>query len=681
MTQSSKYINLFTPIKIGSHTLSNRVIMGSMHTGLEEEKNGFKKLAHFYAERARGGVALIVTGGIAPNREGVTALGGARMTKSSHVSKHIIITEAVHKAGGKIIMQILHAGRYAYTPFAVAPSAIKAPISKFTPRALGNHGVERTIRHFVRAAKLAKEAGYDGVEIMGSEGYLINEFIATETNKRTDKWGGDFKNRIRFPLEIVRRVREELGKNSILMYRLSMLDLVAGGSNWSEVEELAIEIERAGADVINTGIGWHEARIPTIATMVPRGGFAFVTKKLKGVVKIPLITTNRFNTPDLCEQALVDGCADMISMARPFLADSFLMRKAKENNASSINTCIGCNQACLDHVFKRKIASCLVNPRACEEEKWSDINTISRSKVTRVAVVGGGPAGMSCAAELAQLGFKVVLYEKSDTLGGQFNVAKKIPGKSEFDQTIRYFSNRLKDLRVVVKSGVDATVQMLEGEDFRYVVIASGVKPREWSIPGSDRPEVVTYLQVLNGEVEVGDNVAIIGAGGIGFDVADFLSHDADKEGFMKSWGVDEALESRGGLFKPERTQSKRTIHLLQRSESKPGSKLGKTTGWIHRLTLKTRGVSAWAGIKYEKLDDNGLHLTHPDKGNVTLKVDTVVVCAGQVPFSPLELSLKSKGIDVYLIGGAKSSKGLDAQIAIRDGLELAAKLGNRIKR
>jgi len=652
-----------------------------MHTGLEEEKGGFKKLAHFYAERARGGVALIVTGGIAPNRAGVTALGGARMTKSSHVQKHIIITEAVHKAGGKIIMQILHAGRYAYTPFAVAPSAIKAPISKFKPWALGSHGVERTIRDFVRAAKLAKEAGYDGVEIMGSEGYLINEFIATETNKRTDKWGGDFKNRIKFPLEIVRRVREELGGDSILMYRLSMLDLVAGGSNWSEVEELAIEIERAGADVINTGIGWHEARIPTIATMVPRGGFAFVTKKLKGVVKIPLITTNRFNTPDLCEQALVDGCADMISMARPFLADSFLMRKAKENNASSINTCIGCNQACLDHVFKSKIASCLVNPRACEEEKWSDINTISRSKVTRVAVVGGGPAGMSCAAELAQLGFKVVLYEKGDTLGGQFNVAKKIPGKSEFDQTIRYFSNRLKDLRVVVKLGVDATVQMLEGEDFRYVVIASGVKPREWSIPGSDRPEVVTYLQVLNGEVEVGDNVAIIGAGGIGFDVADFLSHDADKEGFMKSWGVDEALESRGGLIKPERTQTKRTIHLLQRSEFKPGSKLGKTTGWIHRLTLKTRGVSAWAGIKYEKLDDNGLHLTHPGKGNVTLKVDTVVVCAGQVPFSPLEPSLKSKGIDVYLIGGAKSSKDLDAQIAIRDGLELAAKLGNRIKR
>lgn len=681
MTLISKYTNLFTPIKLGDHTLSNRVIMGSMHTGLEEEKGGFDKLAHFYAERAKGGVALIVTGGISPNREGVTLIGGARMTNSSHVKKHRVVTDAVHKAGGKIIMQILHAGRYAYTPLAVAPSAIKSPISKFKPRALGKYGVERTIKHFVRASRLAIEAGYDGVEVMGSEGYLINEFIASETNKRTDEWGGDFQNRIKFPIEIVRRVREEVGDSPILMYRLSMLDLVAGGSSWSEVEELAIEIEKAGADVINTGIGWHEARIPTIATMVPRGGFAFVTKKLKGVVKIPLITTNRFNTPEVCEQALVDGCADMVSMARPFLADPFLMRKAKENKASSINTCIGCNQACLDHVFKRKIASCLVNPRACEEGEWSDINTVSRSKSIRVAVVGGGPAGMSCAAELAQLGFSVVLFEKSDSLGGQFNVAKKIPGKSEFEQTIRYFTNRLNDLGVVVKLGVAASTQMLEGEDFRHVVIASGVKPREWKIPGSDRPEVVTYLQVLKSEVEVGDNVAIIGAGGIGFDVADYLSHDSDKEGFMKSWGVDEALENRGGLLKPERVFTKRTIHLLQRSASKPGSKLGKTTGWIHRLTLKKRGVSAWAGIVYDKLDDEGLHVHHPEKGDVLLKVDTVVVCAGQASFSPLDSSLRSKGIDVHLIGGAKSSKGLDAQIAIRDGLDLATKLGNRIKR
>ena len=681
MTHKSKYTNLFTPIKIGAHTLSNRVIMGSMHTGLEEEKGGFDKLAHFYSERAKGGVALIVTGGISPNREGVTMIGGARMTNRSHVKKHRVVTEAVHKAGGKIIMQILHAGRYAYTPLAVALSAIKAPIGKFKPRALGKFGVERTIKNFVRAARLAVEAGYDGVEVMGSEGYLINEFIASETNKRTDQWGGDFHNRIKFPLEIVRRVRDEVGAKSILMYRLSMLDLVAGGSSWSEVEELAIEIERAGADVINTGIGWHEARIPTIATMVPRGGFAFVTKKLMGVVNIPLITTNRFNTPEVCEQALIDGCADMISMARPFLADPFLMLKAKENKASSINTCIGCNQACLDHVFKRKVASCLVNPRACEEGDWSDINTIIRSKSIRVAVVGGGPAGMSCAAELAQLGFSVVLFEKNDTLGGQFNVAKKIPGKSEFEQTIRYFTNRLNHLGVEVKLGVSASTQMLEGENFRHVVIASGVKPREWKTPGSDRPEVVSYLQVLKSEVDVGDNVAIIGAGGIGFDVADYLSHDSDKEGFMKSWGVDEALENRGGLLKPERVFSKRTIHLLQRSPSKPGSKLGKTTGWIHRLTLKTRGVSAWSGIVYDKLDDEGLHVNHPEKGDVILKVDTVVVCAGQVPYSPLELSLTSKGIDVHLIGGAKSSKGLDAQIAIRDGLELATKLGNRIKR
>jgi len=653
--------------------------MGSMHTGLEEEKGGFKHLARFYADRVKGGVALIVTGGISPNRAGVTVFGGARLANVFQAAKHRVITKAVKAEGGNIVLQILHAGRYAYTPFNVAPSAIKAPINKFKPRALSTRGVERTIKDFVKTAVLAKRAGYCGVEVMGSEGYLINEFIASETNHRTDKWGGSFENRIQFPKDIVMRIREAVGPDFLIMYRLSMLDLVDGGSSWEEVERLAKDIEIAGADVINTGIGWHEARIPTIATMVPRGGFAFVTKRLMGKLGIPLITTNRFNDPVNCEKALQDGCADMISMARPFLADPNLMKKSQEGDAEKINTCIGCNQACLDHLFKGKSASCLVNPRACEESKWSDASIQASPNGQKVAVVGGGPAGMSCASELASLGFEVSLFEQSHELGGQFNVAKLIPGKNEFQATIRHFSSRLLDLGVDVRLNTKADAELLQTDGYSDVVLASGVLPRTWEIPGSDRPEVVNYLDVLRGKVSVGEKVAIVGAGGIGFDVADFLTHDADSVGFHKSWGIDESLSERGGLISSARTKSKRTVHLLQRSPGKPGAKLGKTTGWIHRMTLRERGVNMWGGITYSKLDNEGLHLTHQEKGDVTLKVDTVVVCTGQTPFAPLLEELKSSGINVSLIGGAANSKGLDAQRAIREGLKLATELGANV--
>ena len=675
VTHHKSYPLLFSPLKVGTTTLPNRVIMGSMHTGLEEVKGGFKRLAKFYSERAKGGVGLIVTGGIAPNRAGVTAWGGARMTKLTHAKQHEQITNAVHNEGGKIVMQILHAGRYAYTPFAVAPSAIKSPISRFKPRALTSRGIKKTIKDFVKSAQLAMKAGYDGVEVMGSEGYLINEFIAAETNKRSDEWGGSFENRIRLPIEIVRQIRENTSSDFIIIYRLSMLDLVHGGSSWDEVERLAKEIELAGANIINTGIGWHEARIPTIATMVPRGGFAFVTKRLMGKLGIPLITTNRFNDPENCERALADGCADMISMARPFLADPFLMSKSQSGTPEKINTCIACNQACLDHVFKQKIASCLVNPRACEEELWPDASSVRPSKGHKIAVVGGGPAGMSCATELAILGFSVDLFEKAPTLGGQFNVAQKIPGKSEFNSTIRYFTNRLSDLGVGVYLDTSVSADSLSNSGYSHVVLASGVSPRKWKAPGSERPEVVDYLKVLNEEVEIGNTVAIVGAGGIGFDVADFLTHDADSSGFLKSWGIDETLTERGGLSKSSRKSSKRKIYLLQRSSGKPGSKLGKTTGWIHRVTLRKRGVEMWSDVDYKAFDDKGLHLSHPKKGSITLPVDNVVICAGQVPFAPLLDKLEAKGVKVSCIGGASNASGLDAQRAIREGLKLASRL------
>lgn len=656
------YPHLLTPLDLGHMTLRNRVLMGSMHTGLEEAPGGMDRLAKFYAERAAGEAGLIVTGGISPNFEGVVAWGGSRMSSRRHARHHQPITNAVHQEGGAIVMQILHAGRYAYTPLCVAPSAIPSAISRFKPRGLSSWGVERTIRAFVKSAVLAREAGYDGVEVMGSEGYLINQFVAAQTNHRTDAWGGDFERRCRFPEEIISRIRQAVGSDFIVMYRLSMLDLVEGGSDWQEIEQLAGIVERAGATMINTGIGWHEARIPTIATMVPRGGFRFVTKRLMGKVGVPLITTNRFNDPKDCELALAEGCADMISMARPFLADPKLVQKARAQSAQDINTCIGCNQACLDHVFKQKIASCLVNPRACHEDRYE--STIQSNE--RVAVIGGGPAGMSAALEQARGGAQVTLFEQQGTLGGQFLLAQRIPGKEEFKETIRYFTNQLEALGVDIQLGVQADSDLVKS--FDKVIVATGVKPRLWSIPGSDRAEVVSYLDVLSGRVEVGSRVAVIGTGGIGFDVTDFLTHDADEAGFMAAWGVDQTLENRGGLIQPQRQKSAREVVMYQRSVGKVGGNLGKTTGWIHRTTLRKRGVKQFAGVTYLKLDDDGLHVQLQDGSTQVQSVDHVVVCAGQESHRPMDLHHPN----VVVIGGALNARGLDAQRAIKEGLMTA---------
>ena len=642
--------------------------MGSMHTGLEESDGGMDALAQFYAERAAGGVALIVTGGISPNREGMLGPGGARMQSKRHAREHRVITSAVHDNGGRIFMQILHGGRYSYHPFNVAPSAIKAPINRFKPRALSDWGVKRTIRAFVRSASLAKEAGYDGVEIMGSEGYLINEFLVQATNKRTDEWGGDYISRMRFPIEIIRQIRQAVGKDFAIMYRLSMLDLVAEGSDWSEVVQLAQAVEKAGANIINTGIGWHEARIPTIATLVPRGGFAFVTKKLMGQVGIPLVTTNRFNDPVQCEEALELNAADMVSMARPFLADPRLVAKSRDGEMDRINTCIGCNQACLDHIFKRKVASCLVNPRASHEAKWP-LNARAKNTLD-VAVVGSGPAGLSCALEAARLGHRVSLFEASSSLGGQFNLAKRIPGKEEFHETLRYFETMLPSLgvQVFLDSLVDA--DFLRNK-FDAVVLATGVRPRKWNIDGADQhPHVVSYLDVIKGDVPVGKRVAIIGAGGIGFDVADLLTHDGD-QGFHASWGIDQELEHRGGLVQPLDRKSSREVHLFQRSSGKVGGGLGKTTGWIHRKALKERGVTMHSGVAYQKLDEGGLHFEESNDSHF-MSFDTFVVCAGQVSRSDLLEPLRAMGVNVHVIGGAMNAKGLDAERAIKEGLEMA---------
>ena len=662
---------MFDPIQVGHLTLPNRIMMGSMHTGLEEEKGGMEALARFYADRAEGGAALMVTGGISPNREGALAPLGACLNSRRKAVRHRVITKAVHEAGGRICMQILHGGRYSYHPLCVAPSAIKAPIARFRPRALSSVGIRRTIRAFVKSAKLARHAGYDGVEIMGSEGYLINQFIAKSTNKRTDGWGGSFENRIRFALEIIRGIRAVVGEEFVIIYRLSMLDLVSQGSDWNEVVQLAKEVETAGANMINTGIGWHEARIPTIATLVPRGGFSFVTKRLMGEVDIPLVTTNRFNDPVQCESALAEGAADMISMARPFLADADIVKKSEERRAEAINTCIGCNQACLDHVFKNKVASCLVNPRAAHESVWP----LTARAVTplRVAVVGSGPAGLSCAVEAARLGHAVTLFEASDDLGGQFNLAKRIPGKEEFYQTLRYFEWMLGSLKVQVRKSTVASADLLDAESFDHVVVATGVKPRFWSIEGSeDDPRVVNYVDVLNGVAEVGENVAIIGAGGIGFDVADYLTHDGDKSGFWASWGIDVSLQNRGGLVEPSNRRARRTVHMFQRSPTKLGKGLGKTTGWIHRKTLKDRGVTMHPSTAYHDLSAEGLTYSDANQSHVCLPVDTVVVCAGQIAFHPLFEACQERGVKVERIGGALDARGLDAQRAIREGLETA---------
>ncbi|MFD5977368.1 MULTISPECIES: NADPH-dependent 2,4-dienoyl-CoA reductase [Streptomyces] len=670
----SLYPNLLSPLDLGFTTLPNRVLMGSMHIGLEEAERGFERMAAFYAERARGGVGLIVTGGIAPSERACSFPGGAKMTTEAEAEQHREITSAVHAAGGRIAMQILHFGRYAHHPDLVAPSALKAPISGFTPNALTDEQVEETIEEFVRAAELARHAGYDGVEIMGSEGYLINEFIVSATNHRTDRWGGSYENRIRFPVEIVRRVRERVGHDFILIYRLSMLDLVPGGSTLEEVVTLAKEIEAAGATIINTGIGWHEARIPTIATSVPRAAFTWVTERVRGAVSVPLVTSNRINTPQVAEDVLASGRADMVSMARPFLADPEFVAKAAAGRADAINTCIGCNQACLDHIFSLQITSCLVNPRACHETELVLSPTRTRK---RVAVVGAGPAGLACSVTAAERGHAVTLFDTADEIGGQLNVARRVPGKEEFDETLRYFRTRLAELDVEVRLSTRADAGTLDG--FDEVVLATGVEPRTPAIPGTDHPSVLSYLDVLRDGAPVGDRVAIVGAGGIGFDVAEFLTDGGDAasldaETFFRQWGVDTAYADRGGLRAPERPKVPRTVHLVQRKTTKVGAGLGKTTGWIHRTELRHRGVEMIAGASYDLIDDEGLHLTVDGERRV-LPVDTVVLCAGQEPRRELYEELRAAGGPVHLIGGADVAAELDAKRAIRQGTELAAAL------
>ncbi|MFE3400836.1 NADPH-dependent 2,4-dienoyl-CoA reductase [Streptomyces anulatus] len=670
----SLYPNLLSPLDLGFTTLPNRVLMGSMHIGLEEAERGFERMAAFYAERARGGVGLMVTGGIAPSERACSFPGGAKMTTEAEAEQHREITSAVHAAGGRIAMQILHFGRYAHHPDLVAPSALKAPISGFTPNALTDEQVEETIEEFVRAAELARLAGYDGVEIMGSEGYLINEFIVSATNHRTDRWGGSYENRIRLPIEIVRRVRERVGDDFILIYRLSMLDLVPGGSTLEEVVTLAKAIEAAGATIINTGIGWHEARIPTIATSVPRGAFSWVTEKVRGAVSVPLVTSNRINTPEVAEEILASGRADMVSMARPFLADPEFVAKAAAGRADAINTCIGCNQACLDHIFSLKITSCLVNPRACHETELVLSPTRTRK---RVAVVGAGPAGLACSVTAAERGHAVTLFDTADEIGGQLNVARRVPGKEEFDETLRYFRTRLAELDVEVRLSTRADAGTLDGYD--EIVLATGVEPRTPAIPGTDHPNVVSYLDVLRDGAPVGDRVAIVGAGGIGFDVAEFLTDGGDAasldaDTFFRQWGVDTSYAERGGLRAPERPKSPRTVHLVQRRTTKVGAGLGKTTGWIHRTELRHRGVEMIAGASYDLIDDEGLHLTVDGERRV-LPVDTVVLCAGQEPRRELYEELRAGAVPVHLIGGADVAAELDAKRAIRQGTELAAAL------
>lgn len=673
-SSQSRYPHLLSPLDLGFTTLPNRVIMGSMHTGLEEHERGFERLAAFYAERARGGAGLIVTGGIAPNDAGRPFEGGARLTTEEEAAEHRVITDAVYAEGGKIAMQILHFGRYAYHKDLVAPSALQAPISPFVPNALTDAEVERTIEDFVRAARLAKLAGYDGVEIMGSEGYLVNEFIAAATNKRTDRWGGAYENRVRFPLEIVRRTRAAVGEEFILVYRLSMLDLIPGGSTLDEVIHLAKEVEAAGATIINTGIGWHEARIPTIATSVPRGAYTWVTKRLMGAVSVPLVTSNRINTPEIAEELLADGRADLVSLARPFLADADFVAKAAAGRSETINTCIGCNQACLDHTFSGKITSCLVNPRACHE---TELILSPTQLKKRVAIVGAGPAGLACAVSAAGRGHAVTLYETSGHIGGQLDIARRIPGKEEFEETIRYYGTQLAEHAVEVKLNTRADVETLRGYD--EVVVATGVTPRIPDIEGVDGPGVVDYLDVLRDGAPVGERVAVLGAGGIGFDVAEFLTDSGegasqDPEVYFRHWGVDTSYTGPGGLTAPERPASPRQVHLLQRKSTKVGAGLGTTTGWIHRAELKHRGVVSVAGAAYDRIDGEGLHITVEGEQRL-VPADTVVLCTGQEPRRDLYEALRAAGIEAHLIGGADVAAELDAKRAIRQGTELAATL------
>lgn len=677
---AAHYPHLLAPLDLGFTTLRNRSLMGSMHTGLEEKPGGFERMAAYFAERAQGGVGLMVTGGIAPNEEGGVYEGAAKLTTPEEALQHRVVTQAVHEAGGKICLQILHAGRYAYSRKQVAPSAIQAPINPFKPRELDEEGIEKQISDFVTCSTLAQSAGYDGVEIMGSEGYFINQFLAAHTNHRTDRWGGSYENRMRLAVEIVTRVRQAVGPNFIIVFRLSMLDLVEGGSTWQEIVQLAKAVEQAGATIINTGIGWHEARIPTIATKVPRAAFSKVTAKLRGSVNIPLITTNRINTPEVAERILSEGDADMVSMARPFLADPEFVNKAAAGQAELINTCIGCNQACLDHTFGGKLTSCLVNPRACHE---TELNYLPTRQIKKIAVVGAGPAGLAAATVAAERGHQVTLFDSASEIGGQFNIAKRIPGKEEFSETLRYFTHKVQDTGIDLRLNTRVTAQDLLGAGFDDVILATGIAPRTPAIPGIDNPKVLSYLDVILQRKPVGRSVAVIGAGGIGFDVSEYLVHQGiatslDREAFWKEWGIDTTLEARGGVagIKPEVHAPARQVFLLQRKSSKVGDGLGKTTGWIHRTGLKNKQVQMLNSVQYLKIDDAGLHIRIGEEGEEKLlPVDNIVICAGQDPLRELYDDLVAAKQSVHLIGGADVAAELDAKRAIDQGSRLAAGL------
>ncbi len=683
------YEHLLAPLDLGHTQLKNRVLMGSMHTGLEDSRKHFERMAAYFAERARGEVGLIVTGGFAPNIEGWAKPFAGTLATSGAARRHRVITDAVHAEGGKIALQILHTGRYGYHPLCVAPSRIQSPISPFTPRELSERGIERQIRAFVRCAKLAREAGYDGVEVMGSEGYFINQFLVTHTNQRQDRWGGAYENRMRLPLEILRRMREAVGRDFIIIYRLSMLDLIPDGSSWEEVVQLARELPAAGADIINTGIGWHEARVPTIATSVPRAGFAWVTKKLRDQLRsegitTPLVTSNRINTPEVADQVLAEGSADMVSMARPFLADADFVRKARQDRADEINTCIACNQACLDHAFQQKIASCLVNPRAAHETELRVIPLQKEQPRKRVAVVGGGPAGMAAATTLAERGHAVDLFEAGPELGGQFNLARRVPGKEEFNETLRYFRRRIETTGVQLH--LNRRVGLDDLKPYDEILLATGVAPRNPRIDGQAegeaRGQVLSYVDVLLQRKPVGRRVAVVGAGGIGFDVSEFLleaghSLALDPEAWRKHWGVGDPAQTRGGLLRAAPEAPQREVTLLQRKKGKLGAGLGKTTGWIHRAALKMKNVQMVAGVNYERITPEGLWVSYGEKREdlQLIEVDTIVLCAGQEPVRELQAPLEAAGRRVHLIGGALEAGELDAKRAIRQGVELAARL------